>query len=177
MNIVKKEVHHRLNTNLEEDFLYFVELPLFSSLSWSPCSPSWPPKCVWWQRSCSTASVVMLPPSHCARCLVPPAPGVALCARYLQVAAGVSSQDDLHHRSHLRYTAWQQPRAQVSNYSQDKCRVRGYHCLLSSTLQAVLGIIHLLLVVADLRLLGMCLGHRFHNVSNLGKAFSCPCNL
>ena len=103
MNIVKKEVHHRLNTNLEEDFLYFVELPLFSSLSWSPCSSSWPPKCVWWQRSCSTASVVMLPPSHCARCLVPP--GVALCARYLQVAAGVSSQDDLHHRSHLRYTA------------------------------------------------------------------------
>ena len=55
--------------------------------------------------------------------------------------------------------------------------VCGYRCLLSSTLQVVLGVIHLLLVVADLRLLGVCLGHRFHNVSNLGKAFSCPWNL
>ena len=153
------------------------------SCHYSPHSPGPParppgPRSVCRGRGAAPRPVLSCCPRHTVlgACSLVPS-GVALCARYLQVAAGVSSQDDLHHRSHLRYTAWQQPRAQVSNYSQDKCRVCGYHCLLSGTLQAALGIIHLLLVVADLRLLGMCLGHRFHNVSNLGKAFSCPCNL
>ena len=159
MNIVKKEVHQRLNTNLEDDFLCFVELLLSS---WSPCSPSWPPKCAWWQRSCSTASVVMLPPSHCTVLSTWSWSG---SGRSLQSGWLASPQ-----WSHLRYT--EHSYLTIARTG----AVCGYRCLLSSTLQVVLGVIHLLLIVANISLLGVLLGDRFHNVSNLGKAFSCPCN-